>query len=80
MFYATYNIQSFTTLFCRYEGSKFSWFMPLSILFQSFTTHVLWAGSSCFMALSIFSHLPHFCCRQWGSGGSCFLQLSIMFQ
>jgi hypothetical protein len=31
--------------FCCWEGgSRVSWFMPLSILFQSFNTHVLWAG------------------------------------
>ena len=27
-----------------------------------------------------FSHLPHMCCRQGGSGGSYFLPLSKMFQ
>jgi hypothetical protein len=31
------------------------------------------------MPLSMFSHLPHYCYRQGGSGGSCLLPLSIMF-
>jgi hypothetical protein len=31
------------------------------------------------MPLSIFSHLPHYCYRQGGSGGSFLLPLSIMF-
>jgi hypothetical protein len=38
MFYATFNIWSFTTLLLKAGGSRVSLFMPLSILFQSFTT------------------------------------------
>jgi hypothetical protein len=38
MFYATFNVWSFTTLLLKAEGSRVSLFMPLSILFQSFTT------------------------------------------
>ena len=29
---------------CWQRGSRVSWFMPLSILFQSFITQVIWAG------------------------------------
>ena len=57
--------------------------MPLSIMFQSFTTPVLQSGhsgGSCFMPHSIFSHLSHLCCSKGGSRGSCFMPLSILFQ
>jgi hypothetical protein len=57
--------------------------MPLLIIFQSFTTPVLksgHSGGSCFMPLSIFSHLPHFCCRHGDSRVSWFMPISILFQ
>ena len=50
---------------------------------QSSTTPLLWeagSGGSCFMSLTIFSHLPHSCCWQGGSRVSWFMPLSILFQ
>jgi hypothetical protein len=67
----------------RQGGSGCSCLLPLSIMFQSFTTRVLSSGhskGSCDMPRSIFNHLPHLCCSQGGSRGLCFMPLSILFQ
>ena len=65
MFYDTFNIVSIIFHTCAIGrgvgGSADSCLLPLSIMFQSFNTHILssgLSGGSCFMPLSIFSHLP----------------------
>ena len=64
-FFATFNNVSIIYHTCaigRGGDSADSCLLPLSIMFQSFNTHKLsseLSGGSCFMPLSIFSHLPH---------------------
>ena len=71
-------------LCCRQRGSADSCFMPLLIMFQSFTTPLLQVGGSrgsCFMPLSImFQSFTDPLLQAVCSGVSCFMTLSILFQ